>query len=246
MYLKFALLLAGSIFLYGQSPITEAPASATRDAELLASPVSLNDLTEEKATQLEEAARRQVARAQARMERVRTLIDAGIEPKKSLEAPAEELATAQASYDLTVSRTQLVHQWSEMANIEALSVEQPAGLVASTAPGSPPAMERFDGKGSFTPADLYRVEFAFELRFHKMLPVSADGETAVHRALGFDHRDRVDVALFPDTPEGMWLRRFLEASAIPYYAFRSFVAGKATAAHIHIGPPSLRIPARRG
>jgi len=74
-----------------------------------------------------------------------------------------------------------------------------------------------------------------------MLPVSADGETAVHQAMGFDHRNRVDVALFPDTAEGKWLRHYLEASSIPYYAFRSLVVGKATAAHIHIGPPSTRL-----
>jgi hypothetical protein len=37
----------------------------------------------------------------------------------------------------------------------------------------------------------------------------------------------------------------LESSAIPYYAFRSFVPGKATAAHIHIGPPSGHLSAGR-
>jgi hypothetical protein len=51
----------------------------------------------------------------------------------------------------------------------------------------------------------------------------------------------VDVAIFPDTTEGVWLRHFLEASDIPYYAFRSSIPGKATGAHIHIGPPSTRI-----
>jgi hypothetical protein len=51
----------------------------------------------------------------------------------------------------------------------------------------------------------------------------------------------VDVALNPDTQEGHWLRKYLESSAIPYYAFRSFVPGKAAAAHIHIGPPSNRL-----
>ena len=55
------------------------------------------------------------------------------------------------------------------------------------------------------------------------------------------HRDRVDVALTPDSDEGSWLRRYLESDDIPYYAFRNAVPGKATAAHIHIGPPSVRI-----
>lgn len=246
MFLKVALLLAGSILLYGQASSTESPSalSAGRDADLLAQPLSLDELTVEKATQLEEAAKRQLDRAAARVARVRTLVDAGVEPRQSLQAPAEEQALAQASYDLTLSRTKLIHEWAEMASIEQQSIESPAEI-ATSAPGTPSVMERFDGDGSFTADDWYNVKNAFERQFHKMLPVSADGETAVHRAMGYDHRNRVDVALFPDTAEGMWLRHYLEASAIPYYAFRRYVPGKATAAHIHIGPASNRLAPRR-
>jgi hypothetical protein len=103
-------------------------------------------------------------------------------------------------------------------------------------------MERFDGNGTFTRSEFSQIKAAFEKQFGKPLPVSADGATAVHRALGFDHSNRVDVALVPDTAEGMWLRHYLEMSAIPYYAFRTFIPGKATAAHIHIGLPSAHIP----
>jgi hypothetical protein len=71
------------------------------------------------------------------------------------------------------------------------------------------------------------------------------GETAVHRALGFDHRNRVDVAVHPDQPEGVWLRQYLELHYIPYFAFRRAVPGKATGAHIHIGPMSTPL-ARAG
>jgi hypothetical protein len=67
------------------------------------------------------------------------------------------------------------------------------------------------------------------------------GQTAVHRALGFDHRGRVDVALNPDQPEGVWLRRYLTENRIPFFAFRHAVAGKATGAHIHLGPMSTRL-----
>ncbi|MGD0365792.1 MAG: hypothetical protein ABSC93_33330, partial [Bryobacteraceae bacterium] len=87
------------------------------------------------------------------------------------------------------------------------------------------------------------VSGAFERRFSKPLPVSAMGETAVHRALGFDHRGRVDVALSPDQPEGLWLRQYLEARRIPYFAFWHAMPGKATGAHIHIGPESTRLSA---
>ena len=268
MCLQFSLLVLGSVLLYGQAlppdamPVVQdlrtqvaaglAPQSrmnqakdaleAARDADLLDAPLALSDLTEDKATQLEQAALRQLDRAKARVERVRTLVEAGLEPRQSLAEPLKDQALAQKAYDLTLARTELVQQVAEMARIEEQipAAQGDAGEVAGSAS---PVMEKFEGRGAFTPADLYRVEDAFEQQFHKALPVSADGETAVHRAMGFDHRGRVDVALVPDTTEGIWLRHYLEASAIPYYAFRSFVAGKATAAHIHIGPASSRLPA---
>ena len=83
------------------------------------------------------------------------------------------------------------------------------------------------------------IDRAFETRFAHPLPVSAMGETEVHRSLGFDHRNRIDVALQPELPEGLWLRNYLTAHNIPFFAFKSAVAHKATGAHIHIGPPSL-------
>jgi hypothetical protein len=58
--------------------------------------------------------------------------------------------------------------------------------------------------------------------------------------MGFDHSGRVDVALHPDTAEGAWLLEYLTAHRIPFYAFRQAVPGKATGAHIHIGPGSTR------
>ena len=59
--------------------------------------------------------------------------------------------------------------------------------------------------------------------------------------MGFDHRDRVDVALHPDENEGIFLITLLENWGIPYIAFRSAVPGQATGAHIHIGPRSGEI-----
>jgi hypothetical protein len=107
----------------------------------------------------------------------------------------------------------------------------------------PSIAERFDGDGIFTPQILQRVETAFASHFGKPLPVSANGETVVHRALGFDHRGRVDVPVHPDQPEGVWLREYLTQHRIPFFAFRQAVPGKATGAHIHMGPMSTRIVA---
>ena len=46
--------------------------------------------------------------------------------------------------------------------------------------------QRFDGNGIFNSQIFRRVEVAFEGRFGHPLPVSANGETAVHRAMGFE------------------------------------------------------------
>src|SRR6185436_7115764 len=127
MHSQFALLVAWSVFLFGQAPASSPVApparvnpidtavAAARDADLLSTPVSLDELTEERAMQLEQAARRQVDRAQARLEQARTFVDAGLSPAQSLAAPTEELAWAKATYELTQSRTELVHKFAEMA-----------------------------------------------------------------------------------------------------------------------------------
>jgi hypothetical protein len=103
--------------------------------------------------------------------------------------------------------------------------------------------ERYDGDGIFRDAEFKKVLLAYEKHFAHPLPISARGETALHRSLGFDHRGRVDVALNPDQPEGVWLRQFLAALKIPYFAFRAAIPGQATAPHIHLGPPSTRLHA---
>ena len=62
---------------------------------------------------------------------------------------------------------------------------------------------------------------AFARRFGKPLPISADGQTATHNALGFDHKGRVDVAVNPNEPEGIWLRHYLEAKRVPAPALQN-------------------------
>jgi hypothetical protein len=135
------------------------------------------------------------------------------------------------------SRAQLVHELSEMATAESNYLDKLAHSPAEAAE----LAAGYTPDGTFIYASYAKVEVAFRERFGKPMPVSAMGETAVHRALGFDHRGRVDVAVHPDQPEGVWLREFLTGSRIPYFAFRQAVPGKATGAHIHIGPMSTRL-----
>jgi len=196
------------------------------------------DITEEQANDMVAAAQRHLDRRQKQLDRVRGLIDSGVAAKNDLEPLAEQVDFARKQYDLAVSRAKLTHDLVEMVRAEQA---RPPREQASTGGGLAPV--RYDGAGVFTPAQFQQISGAFEHHFSRPLPVSAMGETAVHRALGFDHRGRVDVALNPDQPEGVWLRRYLEARHIPYFAFWQAAPGKATGAHIHIGPESTRLGA---
>jgi len=195
-----------------------------KDAELLCRTLNRKVLTREESADMEAAALRRLERRKAIVAKLQGLVDTGALPSDSLNPSIKEVDSAVKDYVLVVTRTTLI-QMAE--SLEPTSRN--------------PVIERFNGDGSFTREDWTRVLLAYEKEFRKSLPVSAHGETAVHRALGYDHRNRMDVALLPDTVEGLWMRRYLERNDIPYYAFRSSVPGKATAAHIHIGPPSSRL-----
>ncbi|MBI4523955.1 MAG: hypothetical protein HY695_09120 [Deltaproteobacteria bacterium] len=102
------------------------------------------------------------------------------------------------------------------------------------------ALIRFDGRSGWSLADAAKISAFFAKTFGRPLPVSALGQTAVHDRMKFDHRDAMDVALHPDSPEGTALIAYLRKAGIPFLAFRGKLSGSATGAHIHIGRPSLR------
>lgn len=185
--------------------------------------------------QMVEAAERRVARVEEKTADVRQLVQEGVLARNELKLLEEELAERRRTLELARSRAEFIRQLAEMAQLEAVLD------AAHEEEGSRPIQEKFDGRGFFSTAQLRRIEEAFQRQFGRALPVSAMGETAFHRRLGLDHRGRVDVALLPDSAEGQWLRQLLEAEQIPYYAFRGAVRGRASAAHIHIGPPSPRL-----
>src|SRR5947209_479084 len=132
-------------------------------------------------------------------------VDEGVVARSELTNLTEELQTRQRTIELAQSRAKLLEELSNMATVEAryADADQPQ------LPEHHTLAERYDGNGSFRDADFRKVASAFQKQFGKPLPVSAKGETALHRSLGFDHRGRVDVALNPDQKEGSWLRKFL-------------------------------------
>jgi hypothetical protein len=207
--------------LYGDLP--DQGASAEASAEMIA------------------AAERRVARSQTRLDDAQKMVDAGVSAKSYLAQFEAELTARQTALDLARLRSQL------MADRAALRQQQIASPVFVPAPPDDTELllrgeEHYEGDGAFDEArDLPALELAFSSKFDRPLPISAEGETELHRALGFDHRGRVDVAVVPGAPEGIWLREYLQARKIPYYAFSRAIPGKATAAHIHIGPGSTHL-----
>ncbi|MBI3698413.1 MAG: hypothetical protein HY238_26685, partial [Acidobacteria bacterium] len=122
------------------------------------------------------------------------LVAAGVLPARALERFEQDRAYADKQWELAQSRARLVEELVEMARREAEMEERERLELAL----------RFEGKSTLSDRDFLGVETAFLEQFSRPLPVSARGTTAVHRSLGFDHRERFDVALNPDQEEGRW------------------------------------------
>jgi hypothetical protein len=197
---------------------------------------SIEDLTPDLVSEMVGAAERQVERQMVRISARRQLVDQGVLARTELTPLLAELERRQRVLDLARSRARLLDELSKMAQVEQDDLEP----LPQERPGPVPVKERFDGNGRFTTRDYRRVSAAYKERFGRPMPVSANGQSGLHRRMGYDHRGRVDVALNPDQEEGRWLRSYLEQLQLPYYAFRAAVRGSATGAHIHMGPPSTR------
>lgn len=195
------------------------------------------ELTDDQCDRMMAAANRRFERRKKAVDDARKMVEDGVASQLSLGTFLEELDSARKECDLAETRAHLARELAQMAQAE----ESMANRLAEESDEAPDLTGRYDGDGTFSMSTFSRVETEYERHFGKPLPVSAMGETAVHKALGFDHRGRVDVAIHPDQPEGHWLLEFLHENHIPYFAFRQAVPGKATGAHIHIGPISTRL-----
>lgn len=234
------LVDAGALPRLTLQEVEESEADA-RDREVLDltlyGKVGVEDLSEEQAEQMLKAARRQLDRRAEKLRRTKELAAEGVIPRTAVGPVLEEYDRSRKTLDLAESRANLFRELVAMVHAEQAA----EAAVESPLNDAPRIAERYDGAGRFSSADLKAIVLAFEKRFAQPLPISANGSTALHRSLGFDHQGRIDVALHPDQEEGRWLRETLESLKIPYFAFWQPVPGKATGAHIHIGPPSLRL-----
>lgn len=206
--------------------------------QLLFGNLRLEDLSPETAGELVTAARRWVERQQDRLERMRQMAREGVLPRNALEPAEQELKRREKILQLALERARLFDELMEAARVEKQWSEGHGAGSGSAVPwpdGADP------GAGWFRQmADAYRQ------RFGRELPVSAWGMTRAHASLGLDHRNRIDVAVHPDSPEGQWLQHYLRARGIPFLTFRGPRAGASTGAHVHIGPPSPALAERGG
>lgn len=210
------------------------------DMSLLRQTLYSKDLTPEQTDQMIAVAERMVARRQAAIAEVQNLVTSGVISRAEAETSAADLDRAQKELEWAQARARLVQQLAETVRIEK-NIASMEGQLESHPDWVGSIALRYLGRASFTAQDLQRLELAYLAKFATPLPISANGDTAVHRSLGFDHRGRVDVAINPDQREGLWLRHYLEANHISYFAFRAAVPHKATGAHIHIGPQSTKL-----
>jgi hypothetical protein len=202
------------------------------DAELVRNALQSKALSDADSTAMVGAAGRRYMRRKIAHN---AAVQAGNTSPQALDALRQEMDQARRVCDLTES----LGRHTDLATLQAeIDMEQRLSFLPS---GLGALAEHHDGRLTFSEADLKQLEQEFLTTFGHPLPVSAHGDSAVHRAMGFDHRGRTDVALRPDTTEGVWVRRYLTARGVSFFAFRGPAPGKATGAHIHIGPASGKV-----
>lgn len=210
----------------------EGDAERTKLEKTLRKLSAKRDLTLTEVPQLVQAAAGLVDLARAELRRVQTLVDAGAVPPKDLEPAKQRADSAVEMKDLVDTRARIVRQLAAMVSAEDHLEELEEEELAFSS----------DGTGGVWWDDIEVIEALYFQEFGDRLPISAEGDTPLHRSMGFDHAGRIDIALHPDDLQGFFLIEVLESWGIPYIAFRSAVPGQATGPHIHIGLPSPRVP----
>jgi hypothetical protein len=165
-------------------------------------------------------------------------LDKGYIARQEWEQSKAALASAQAKMEDTRRRIEEAEMVLGEAEARAALLTLPP--LPSGGYSESGSLVRYNGSTPWSPADSGKIETFFAGRFGRSLPVSARGETELHRRMNFDHRNAIDVALHPDSVEGRALMEYLRKAGIPFIAIRGKMAGAATGAHIHIGKPSVR------
>ena len=187
---------------------------------------------------------REVSRRSELTELRQDLVERGVLSRHEFEEGQRALADAQRNVDDTrqaiaeadriLMEARIVEALARQAPLERGGFQEAPGLV------------RYNGplEWSLT-AGTAQLQEWFAGRFGRGLPISAFGQSVLHDRMGLDHRNALDVAVHPDSPEGRALMDHLRAAGIPFIAAWGAIPGSTSGAHIHVGQPSPRLTVRR-
>jgi hypothetical protein len=186
----------------------------------------------------------ELARLTEQREQRRDLLERGIISRKELEATEAAVQKAQAKIEDTHRAVAEVdHALAEATTARALAGRAPLGRGGYEQTAT---LIRYNGPTVWSlKAGAAKLEQFFVTRFGRPLPVSAYGQTPLHDRMGLDHRDALDIAVHPDSPEGRALMDYLREAGIPFIAAWGVIPGSASGAHLHVGQPSPRIAVKR-
>jgi len=186
----------------------------------------------------------ELARATEQREQRRELLERGIISRKEFEATEAVVQKAHAKIEDTHRAVADVdHALAEAATARAVAGRAPLGRGGYE---HTPTLIRYNGPTAWSlKAGTVRLEQFFLTRFGRPMPVSAYGQTPLHDRMGLDHRDALDIAVHPDSPEGRALMDYLREAGIPFIAAWGVIPGSASGAHLHVGQPSPRIAIKR-
>jgi hypothetical protein len=187
---------------------------------------------------------RELAAAIKRRDERRHLLASGIISRKELEETEEAVERVRQKVEETRrAMVEADHALADATTARALAGLPPLG------PGGferSAGLVRFNGTAAWSlKAGTAKLQEFFLARFGRPLPISSYGQTPLHDRMGLDHRDALDVAVHPDSPEGKALMNHLRATGIPFIAAWTAVPGATSGAHIHVGQPSPRITVKR-
>ena len=187
---------------------------------------------------------RELARRNEMAELRQDLYERGVLSRREF----EEGQRAQLEAQKSVEDTRRAMSDADRMMSEARTAESLARLAPLARGGyeETPGLVRYNGTAAWSlTGDLPRLQQFFLVRFGRPLPISALGQTALHDRMGFDHRNALDVAVHPDSPEGRALMEHLRLAGIPFIAAWGAIPGSTSGAHIHVGQPSPRFTVQR-
>lgn len=181
----------------------------------------------------------EVSTATKKLEELRQLVVDGLVARNELTAAEQELAKLNANLEAT--KKQIADSDNLIAQVRDAEKAETTLAQAQAKQLVRPTSMRYNGTGGWSISGISSVQSFFTSTFGKNLPISTLGQSATHNAMGWDHRNAVDVGLHPDSSQGRALIAYLQTQGIPFLAFRGAIPGVSTGPHIHIGRPSHRL-----